>query len=362
MKYNDYEIKFYRPEYILEISDVQKYLYGLDRDTNVKYFRWKYEENPFSDGPLGVVAIYEGRFVGFRGFFASKWCIGDSEDTIVMLSSSDVCVHPEHRRKGLFKAMTRLFVNKYSESDYSGYINLSSNQYSIPCDMKMGWVNIATRKELRLCGLAGLIKYMLTQKAGFKLKGFDLKFGRFGKVEVTDKPNFEAMKSVFKKQIEGSCKITLLRDVNFFKWQFRNNLKKYIFCYFWEGESVTGYIVLAICRYSPENTNKAGIIDFAQAQEDALDKIIEHIVNEKRTNIFDVWDYGTEESLVSDFRNHKFSSDNLTLKVQQRLRGKRYLLVRPMKKDYNEKDCLIHSLDIRNPNNWDIKEICSDDT
>lgn len=361
MKHIDYEIELYRPEQISEVSEVQKGLYGLDESIVAEYFRWKYQQNPCDDKALGVVAIHENKIVGFRGYFASKWQVGDTENSVVLLSSSDVCVSPEHRKKGLFGAMTELFLNEYSQSNYGGYINLSSNQYSTPGDIKKGWIKIACRKELRYCRLAGLIKYMLVQKAGLKLKGFNLKFGRFGNIEVTDKPNPEAMVSVFKKQTQGSNKLTLLRDVDFFKWQFRNNLKKYIFCYFWKGEEITGYMVLAICCYCPENTNKAAIIDFAQVQEGALDKIIRHIINENWSNVFDVWNYDPEDSFVSGFRDHGFSSDNLTIKAQQHLRGERYLLVRPIRKNFNENDWFIHDLDIRNVKNWDIKEICSDD-
>jgi len=82
-------------------------LYGIDAAITADYFHWKYQENPNVDEPLGFVAIDQGKVVGFRGFFVTKWRIGNRDKTVRMLSSPDVCVH----RRQYFRAVRRpLFV------------------------------------------------------------------------------------------------------------------------------------------------------------------------------------------------------------------------------------------------------------
>ena len=360
MRYNNYEIELYRPDYISGVSDVQKYLYGLGREATAEYFHWKYEENPYADEPLGIVAVYKGKIIGYRGYFVTKWEIGNKDITALILSSSDVIVRPDHRRRGLFRAMTEMALSEYEHRGYAGYINLTSNQYSTPGELQLGWVNIATRKTLRKYGLTGLVKYFLIQKMHLGIKGFNLKQGRFGNIEITYKLKPEEMCSVLGHQDYKTDKIRLFRDVDFLRWKYRNNFKRYIFCYSWEDDLVTGYLVLGVTRYSPENTNKANIIDFAQLREGTIHKILGHITSESHSNIFDLWSYDTEDTLISDFKDHRFSEHDLILKIQKRLRGERYLLVRPIKKNYDEKDWFIHGFDMRDPANWEIGEVCAE--
>ena len=339
---------------------MEKYLYGLDNDTTADYFRWKYEENPYSNIPLGIVAIYNGIIIGFRGYYVNKWYVGNENNTMLLLSSADVCVHPDHRKKGLFKTMTEMSLKEYEHSDYAGYINLTSNQYSTPCDFKLGWLNVAARNTLRKCSLTSIAKYFLIQKLNLEMDPFRLKMGKYGKIEITDIPNINEMVSVITQQNINKTKIRLCKDSAFLHWKYRNNLKKYIFCYFWVGNSLVGFVVLGISRFSPKNTNKANIIDYAQSQKGAINKIISHIIRDRQSNIFDVWDYGLDDSLLSDFKKNRFSARKITLLLQKYSRGERYMLVRPIKYNCDENDWFIHGIDMRNPKYWEIQEVCTD--
>ncbi len=157
MKYGDYEIKPYHSKFIPQIANLERHLWGRDIPRNIAYFRWKYEENPFTKDPVGTMALYKGRVVGFRGCFVTRWAVKKGGDTVNILSPADICVHPDHRRKGLFAMMTETIIDRYQESRYAAFVNLSSNRLSVPGYLKMGWKPLAEKRLLRRYSLNGYI-------------------------------------------------------------------------------------------------------------------------------------------------------------------------------------------------------------
>jgi len=75
---------------------------------------WKYDDNPYTESPLGIMALYKGKVVGFRGYFATRFQIKGKNDKIISLCPGDTCVHPDHRRKGLSVAMGNRASEEYS--------------------------------------------------------------------------------------------------------------------------------------------------------------------------------------------------------------------------------------------------------
>lgn len=73
MMHSGYDIIPYRSEFRDEVVNLLQYLWGEDSIANLSYFRWKYEENPYSDAPLGIVALCQGQIVGF-GISSHPFC------------------------------------------------------------------------------------------------------------------------------------------------------------------------------------------------------------------------------------------------------------------------------------------------
>ena len=68
MAFDEYEIRLYRSEFFPQVVELLKYLLGNDHDNNKSYFKWKYDDNPNTEYPLGIMALYKGKVVGFRGY------------------------------------------------------------------------------------------------------------------------------------------------------------------------------------------------------------------------------------------------------------------------------------------------------
>jgi len=359
--YKDYEIINYRSEFLQQAADLQKYLWPNYRDKNASYLKWKYEDNPLTNKPTAIIALYKGKVVGFNGFFATQWKIANKNDKILILSSADISVHPDHRRKGLFTAITKTAIEEYEKGPYKAFIGLSSNTSSGAGYEKMGWPRIAERTSIRRYYLTGLLNWILINKTGRSLYKHYINFGKFDNIEVSDKPKAKEMYTVIKKQKTFSNKITLFKDEEFFKWRFQNNRRKYTFYYHWKDKTINGYVVVE----TSDNSTSGHIVDYAEAEDMVLYKIVSYIITKKHFNILSTWSFGLRSDFAKTLKSLHFSSNNLLNRIEKTFKNEFPSLpvfVRPVKKRYTEKDWLIEGLDIRDIKNWEINGICSDNT
>ena len=80
MIFQDYEIIPYESEFYQQVIDLFKYLLGSDKNRNKDYFNWKYKDNPNAEYPIGIMALYKRRVVGFRGYCPLRFQIKDKND------------------------------------------------------------------------------------------------------------------------------------------------------------------------------------------------------------------------------------------------------------------------------------------
>ena len=109
-----YDICLYTPEMMPQVVDLMAHLWAEDPRARQAYFRWKYVDNPCTEGPLGIVALSRGGVVGFRGYFAARYEIPDRTRDLIVLCAGDTCVHPDHRRMGLSVTMGNLAMEASS--------------------------------------------------------------------------------------------------------------------------------------------------------------------------------------------------------------------------------------------------------
>jgi hypothetical protein len=350
-----YDIGLYRPQLLHQVLDLLQYLWGEDIDTNLHYFRWKYDENPYAKIPLGIVAIKNGKVLGFRGYFATKWQIRSKNHQILVLCPGDTCVHPDHRRRNLSVLMGKLAIKEYA-SEYSIFFNLSATSKSTPGYLKMGFIPLMTKTLLTRSSLFGMIKFLLIRKKKFDFDRKKISVGNFDKIVVSDCPNPKEMAAVVSRQDNYNYRITLLQDEVFFKWRFQNKRNKYLFYYFKDNNIVKGYIVLRLS----ENNRRGYICDYASDNERFLETILDFIIKMKHIDVISIYNFSLSNNFSRILNNLRFRNNSLIRLIEKQLNGEWPLLIRPVNKDFNESDLNIAGADIRKPENWEIKEISSD--
>lgn len=355
MDYNGYEIIHFRADLLDGVLNVLCYHWGDDYERNRAYFQWKYMRNPYTKNPLGIVALHKGKVVGFRGYFVSKYEITGSQKDIIVLGSGDVCVHPDHRLKGLFIATGKMAMDEYA-SIYPIFFSFTVSRNSMPGALKSGFVPLINRACLNRCNLLGIMGFMLSANKKKDLYQGKIRFGDFGDIEVSDRPKPEDMHAVISEQKFSDKTIRLVRDKKFFQWRFNNNRNKYVFYYYKQNKKVTGYVVVRVTA----NNLRAYIIDYAEQDSTTLEKILAFIIKNKHFNILSIYNYSVTGQMANALKKLKFRTNSVLRMIERKLEGEFPLIVRPVEKNYDETHFIVHGLDIRKIQNWSIKEICSD--
>ncbi len=355
MRYKEYEITHFRPDLLGGVVEVLRDLWGDDHENNLSYFKWKYIQNPYTENPLGIVALYKKKVVGFRGYFATRWQVTGSLRSIIILSSGDVCVHPDHRYKGLFVASGKFAMGEYA-SMYPMFLTLSVSKNSMPGALKAGYMPLIDKVCLNRTGLLGLLKFMLSAGPQKKLDEVRIPFGKFGAIEVSGNPKPKQMADVFFSQSVFEKKIQLLQDEQFFRWRFNNKRIKYVFVYYKPNKKITGYLVFRVSA----NNRRGYIVDFAFEKSSALEEILAFCIKNKFFNIMSVYSYSLTDRVSGILKKFHFKTDGITGFIEKKINGEWPVLVRPVKRNYTENDVFIEDIDIRKVQNWWFKEICSD--
>lgn len=350
-----YEICCYRPEFTPQILELLKYLWGGEGNWRQTYFNWKYVENPFVDEVLGIVALHNGRVVGFRGYFATKWGISGTSKTSIILSPGDTCIDPDHRRQGLSVVMGKWAAQEYA-TRYKLFLNLSATKVSVPGYLKLGFYPLVTKKHLSKHTLTGLIKYVLMPKKRLAMRESRIAFGDFGKISVRDSPRAEDMQNVVMAQGQVPSKFTGIRDEKFFEWRFKNRNQKYVFYYYRNSDVITAYVVLNLSA----NNRRGYIVDYAGENTTALETIVDWIIKVKHFDILSGYAFGMDNNMTVMLERKGFSTASHVGRIEKYLHSECPILLRPTDHKLEEKDWFIDDIDLRIFKNWVIKPIYSD--
>ena len=346
----------YRPEFKPQVLDLLRGMWGSDPGRNQSYFEWKYEANPGAVSPLGIVALQQDRVVGFRGYFAVRFEVPGRNDNLLILCPSDMCIHPEYRRRGLSTAMGRLAIREYG-GQASGFLSATVNQASLPAGLKVRFVPLVDRVYWTRASLWGVVRHVLARRQVSPIEASRVQLGRQGKILVSRRPRPEEMASVAAGEgpIEG--KIGLVRDAAFFRWRFDNPWGKYLFYYRLEDGIAAGYLVLGL---SPNN-RRGYILDYAPAGGQAIEEIVRHIVESGQVDLLSILSFGVADTLRPVLSRWGFKTTGPVRTLERRLYGELPVLIRPVNEGWTEADWLVEGLDMRKIESWSLKPIVSDD-
>lgn len=347
MEWNGYELANYTNEDMEEILTLISPLLGSDRISNRDYFIWKHQKNPFLKKPLGIVARYAGRVVGFIGYVPAECRIGKTR--FMILQQCDTVVYPEHRGKGLFSAMTKTGLRTYSD-EYKFIVNFTSNHMTAPRMLKLGCYPLAARNYLRHFNLLSLARNRLFGTDGVAPDPVSL-----GDIEVTDSIHAADISGIGLADYYSENKISPNKTGDFLEWRLSNPRVKYTFFHHRAGGKIDAYLIL--------RTNKihAHVFDYGQREGSfGVQKILSFILNHTRFSSVSFVDAGTPDDLKSFLRKRHFYTFTQIERMRNRESNNIPIVIRPTVQNYSENDWFVDGVDARDINNWHITEICFD--
>ncbi len=362
MRHADYKIGPYEPDQLFDTVKLLQANLWQHSDRNTSYFQWKYHDNPYVSEPLGVVATKDGKVVGFRGYTALNWYVGDEHNRTTILVPGDTVVDHEHRRKGLSVAMGKSASERFA-TKAQVFLNMTAGKNSVPGYLRMGFVGVQNKAYFEKCGLAeevralcGIAMNKAKRHGMLPLTESRIQFGEFGDVLVSRQPFPDEMSRLASCGIGLPAKITLLQDRVFFRWRYANPRGKYVFYFVKREQEISAFLVMKLS----EDNRRGFIVDFGQEDEGSIAKILSHIVNTAEFDAVSILNISVQKDLWKTLKPLGFSYRSLRRTVKRVFFGEFPILVRPVKQDFSEADWFLSGLDIRRAANWRIKPISSD--
>ncbi len=306
-------------------------------------FEWRYEQNPFAQENYIYLAMFGMQVVGFRAFVPQILeCKGNR---ITGLTAADAIVHPDFRRKGIFSGLIRFFLRDLEDKCVNNCViyNLSSNEYSTPGYLKLGWqaTNGLKRFALHYNPMQD-IRLRLTRQNSNKVR-FGVHQVNDTTFEISNEVYAEEMTDLIEKRTEKSA-YTCIRNTRYFNWRYAFRDKTYIFVYQRIKGKLESFLVL-----NKVSDSQFLLWEYAASNTQMLKKTIKVAVRAIRIPVLRSWVLSQHD--YTRLRRCGFMA--APTKIWDILGKKRLpVLVRPVKINVEEKDFFLYDSDIRNIENW----------
>jgi len=263
-----YAIVRYTPEHKNDVVDLQKFLWSPRSDLNRSYLEWKYERNPYLEGPLIYLALCGGRVVGMRGMLGAKWEAGTPPETFPGICTEDSAIHPDHRGRRISSKIMKTFFEELAARGHRYLYSLTASPVTFMGSLAMGWKNVGpfgleAFRSKRAERFRLLRKRMgetrVLWKFADRLPGRRWATRRTPLHELRDCPAIcrqtDRFRVVLDKsprpeemadlvaRMEYDGRIRHVRDREYLSWRFLNPQHRYLFLY-WEEKGLEGYLVL----------------------------------------------------------------------------------------------------------------------
>jgi hypothetical protein len=357
-----YEIVRFRPEHRTGALAALAGLWPYGPELCGRYFDWRYAENPYADGVNGIVALKAGDPVGFRGYIAGRFR-SDEGTEVGVLYPCDTVVVPAHRNQGLSVRMGKLAAG-FAQAGYRYFINLTSGRNSRPGYLSLGFQPLGKRVLWQRHGRDPILWAVQAwskrkERAATPEACRRVRFGRHGDILVAEAPRPEEMAAVIDAERRDGAALRIRQDAAYFAWRYRNPVRQYAFYFRMDGDVANAYAVLDV---SPDGRTGA-ILDYGEARDGALRLVLAYICESGDFHALTAQGFGVDARLENILREFGFAPVHTTKTLFGRGTVDALapsVLFRPVAAETSEQEFRVGSLDLRKPEHWRLKPICSD--
>jgi hypothetical protein len=335
-----YDLVKYNAKYRERILELQTLLWHSDLAINNAYFRWKYEENPYSEEPVMALAITGERVAGVLGMYGTAWTFGTPASPLAAMCIGDLAIAEDHRRAGLFSPIVQLAFEEMRARDAMYTWTLSASPITFLLCRSMGWRSIPL--ELLESSSRGLQSYYRSLRG--LLAGMS--------VVASRTPRPESMAALVER-LGGDDRIRHLRDDRYYAWRYRDPLSDYHF-WFKGGHQLDGYLVTQQPRY---RDGAYTIVDWEAADRGTAAALLMTALRDGPQSGMQVWSQGVPRKWLPLLRSAGFVS--LASRGQPFARYQPMMLLRSL--DDQARDLWSPGgLDLLDLSNWDLRMVYSD--
>lgn len=366
-------IEPYGPEHKDAVARFQTGLWSPDVVGNRRYLEWKYEENPYADGPRIYLALDGGELVGMRGFYASRWQVGDPTREIDLLVADDLLVREDRRDEGIVTALMGAAFEDLRGRGVEYVLNLSGGVVTILGSLAMGWrsagsLGVVGRRSLGQRARLALRNRMLSMRFVWRyarsprlhsdserdpMARFDRMLGTRDaggvKVELTDTPRIDDMVALIGDRGHDG-RMRHVRDARFLEWRFRHPFYRYRFAYA-GGEALDGFLVLK-WRPAPHDAGaRVEIVDLEGRDDRVSTALLDAVIRNGRFPELVTWRSTHPEPVARAFDGFGFRPVDL----DRAAHGWPCVLVRPVDDARLDDDWTLCGTRLLDPSSWDMR-------
>ncbi len=348
-------------------------LFNTEWKYSEKYFDWKYK-NTYNQGILGWVAFHNSEIVGFRGLTI----LGLSEfngQRLQLVSLSDGFVHKDYRRKGLFSKLNKYLIEDlrsyWAKGGLHGFVyTMSSNVYSTPTYLKLGWKALSKRNLLVYRNFSGIILNkgsgnMYTRKLIKVLNRLlniiwyserhDL--GKY-KLQISSRVFANLMADLYKSSIDNN-RFIRIKDKSYYDWRLKNPNEKYIVSYLLNKDNE----LVAYAIFQDKKTVHC-LIDYCYNEYEEFKLLIANSMHKLDSELTYTIGFGKTKRELQDLNNLHFREPRLIHKILPSsysvLRNNLYFIVHPVNTKPKETEWFIDKFDLSDIDNWKLDMIDDD--
>jgi hypothetical protein len=274
------EIIRYRPEYKDAVAQLQTALWSPDPAANRRYFEWKYEANPWSVEPRIHLALRDGRLVGMRGFYESRWEIGSPAQTVSVPLADDFAIAIGDRKRGVATQIMQAAIADLADSGIDYVFSLSAGMVTMMGSLALGWKS-AGRVEPLARREPGAVRHARVRERISRMpvlwrwadapifrsaaerrpfQALDAASSRGPSVAIAREPRPEPMAELV-AELGHDGRLRHVRSREYLAWRFANPMHDYRFLYATRGGRLAGYLVLRARTMSLDPTARVCISD-----------------------------------------------------------------------------------------------------
>jgi len=240
-------------EGIYELWQAVYPLEQYDRASWLRWWRWKYRENPAGTGQIWV-ADHRGKIVGQDAFIFMQMKVGN--EILKACQNVDLVIHPDYRYQSMFTTLAREALDELGKQAVHITIGFP-NEAAIPGHKKSGWFDIATMKiMLKPLNWKSVVRLKIRNRllSEFLAVGATLVFDKIffrtreapavDGLAVAQVTSFDERFDRLFARVSGQYPIMVVSNKDHLNWRFSAPGKHYSIFAAEKANEVRGYLVL----------------------------------------------------------------------------------------------------------------------
>jgi GNAT superfamily N-acetyltransferase len=373
----DVEIVPFDPSLKDELVEFRRRTYETGFPESRDYLEWKYEQNPYIQGPIYYLARVGGRIVGMRGIYGTCWEHDRAKQATVLPCADDWAVEPEYRNRGVASAIMREATDDLTRRGYGYVINTSGGRITVVASLAAGWRSATALEPIvrrsrdetmrygirsRLRGVRGMWRFIRSNSANIRSSAEPFRRvdemepvrGRLpGSMIVSSaEPRIDAMAELIAR-LPYDGRIRHVRGTRYLTWRYKNPIREHRFLYHERDGKLDGYLVLARWPECQLPTLPFHIVDWEGTDELVRADLLRCAVETAQCSELGMWTAGLSDASRAVLDEAGFVKTDL----DQRERGLPCVIVKKLGKDLPVTDWMFGDGNILNAKRWDMRMI-----